>query len=176
MPTPEKVAVVEELTERLARSRALILTDHRGLTVKESTELRRRLREAGVDFKVAKNTLLSRAAQKAGIEGLDPFLAGPTSVTFVYTDPVAPAKVLSEFARTHPNLSFKGGWLDGKSISADQVKALADLPPREVLLAQVLAGMQAPISGFVGVLHGTLAKLVRVLDAVRQQREGAASA
>lgn len=175
MPNPQKVAVVEEMADKLRRSEGAILTDYRGLNVKAMTELRAKLREAGVEYKVVKNTLAQRAAQAAQIEGLEQFLTGPTAIAFAYDDPVVAAKVLSEFAKANDALEIKGGLLNGKAIDVEGVKALASLPAREVLLSQVLRGMQAPIAGFVGVLQGVLRQLVYVLEAVRKQKEETAA-
>ena len=174
MPRPEKVAAVDELAEKLQKGQGIILTDYRGLTVKDMTELRSELRKVGVEFKVVKNTLTLLAAQKVEIEGLEPVLEGPTAIAIGYDDPVVAAKTISEFAKKNDKLQVKAGILTGKVIDAEGVKALADLPSREQLLAQVLRGMQGPISGFVNVLHGTLRNLVYVLEAVRKQKEEAA--
>lgn len=168
----EKVAEVAAIKDRLARSQAVVLTDYRGLDVQEITELRRKLRDAGVEYKVVKNTLLRLAAHDADITVLDPLLEGPTAAAFSYNDPVPSAKILTTFANTHKELEIKGALLDGKFIDVDGVKALADLPSREVLLAQVLAGFQAPIAGFVNVLHGTLRNLVYAVEAIRKQKAG----
>ena len=173
VPRPEKVAVVEEIKDRLSKAQGIILADYRGLTVAQATELRRKLREAGVEFKVLKNTLTAIAAKEVGYEGLISLLVGPTAIAFGYDDPVAPAKVLSEFAKPNPALELKGGLLEGKVLDVAGVKALADLPSREELLSQVLRGMQAPISGLVNVLQGTIRNLVYALDAVRKQKEAA---
>ncbi|MCL6635310.1 MAG: 50S ribosomal protein L10 [Peptococcaceae bacterium] len=169
----EKEAIIQELKEKFAGSKAAVLADYRGLNVAEATRLRRRLREAGCEFKVAKNTLTALAAKQLGLEGLDPYLEGQVAIAFG-KDPVAPAKVLSEFIREIRKMEIKAGVLEGKVIDAKGVKELADLPPREVLLARVLGGMQAPLYGFVGVLQGTLRSFVYVLEAVRKQRAGEA--
>jgi len=174
MARPEKVAVVEEIAERLRRVQGVVLTDYRGLNVKEMTELRKQLRGVGVEFRVFKNTLTRIAANEVGIQGLDPYLEGPTALAFGYDDPVAAAKAISEFAKTNDRLQVKGGILNGRAIDAEAVKALASLPPREVLIAQVLGGMQAPMAGLVTVLQGTLRSLVYALEAVRKEKEKAA--
>lgn len=171
MPRPEKVAVVEEIKDKFSKTQGAVLADYRGLTVAEATELRKNLREAGVEFKVLKNTLTLRAAKEVGFEFLEPYLAGPTAIAFGYEDPVAPAKVLNDFAKTHPVLELKAGVLEGKLLDEAGVKALADLPSREVLLGQVARGMQAPIAGMVNVLQGSIRNLVYALDAVRKQKE-----
>lgn len=174
MPRPEKVAAVQEIADKLSRSQGVILTDYRGLSVKVMTQLRSELRSAGVEFKVVKNTLTLRAAREANIEGLEPYLEGPTAIAIGYDDPVVAAKQISEFAKKNDLLKIKGGILSGRVIDADGVKALANLPSREQLVAQVLRGMQAPIAGLVHVLHGTLASLVYALDAIRKEKEKAA--
>lgn len=174
MARPEKVAAVAELKDKLTRSKGSVFTDFRGLNVADMTDLRRQLRQAGVEYEVVKNTLLQIAAREAGIPPLDPLLGGPTAVAFGFQDPVAPAKVTVEFAKNHKNLAIRGAVLEGRVIDAKAVQALAALPPREVLLARVLAGMQAPVAGLVGVLNGTLRQLVYALGAVRRQKEAAA--
>lgn len=170
VPRPEKVAIVDEIKDKLSRAQGVILADYRGLTVMQATELRRKLREAGVEYKVLKNTLTAIAAREAGFEDLTSLLVGPTAIAFGYEDPVAPAKVLSEFAKTNPVLELKGGLLEGRVLDVEGVKALAALPSREELLSQVLRGMQGPIAGLVNVLQGTIRNLVYALDAVRKQK------
>ncbi|MGE5576325.1 MAG: 50S ribosomal protein L10 [Syntrophothermus sp.] len=174
MARPEKEAAVAELKEKLSAASGVVLTDYRGLKVKEITKLRSELRKAGVEYKVVKNTLLNLAAGQVEAGGLDAYLAGPTAIAFGYKDPVTPAKVIADFAKDHKNLQIKGGLLSGKVIDLDAVKALAELPSREVLLARMLAGFQAPISGLVNVLSGTTRNLVYVLEAIRKQKEAKA--
>lgn len=169
--TAEKQASVAELKEKLGSIKGAVLADYRGLNVADATKLRRALREAGIEFRVVKNTMTRIAAKEIGIEGLDTHLEGPTAIAFGYQDPVSPAKVLSEFAKGNKNLVIKAGILEGKVVDADGVRVLADLPPREVLIAKMLGSMQAPITGFVNVLQGNLRNLVYTLDAVRAQKE-----
>lgn len=174
MARPEKVAAVEEIRQHLQASKAVFVTDYRGLKVSQLTKLRRELRGIGTDYKVLKNTLTRRAAAEVDAQGLDSLLVGPSAIAFAKEDPVATAKALSEFAKESRILEIRGGLLEGKLLAVDDIQALADLPPREVLLAQVVGGVQAPIAGFVSVLQGTLRKLVYALDAVREQKQGAA--
>ena len=175
MPTKQqKELFVEAVHEKMQSCKSAILADYRGLTVSAITELRNKLRESNSDMKVAKNTLIKIAVDKIGIEGLDPYLEGPTAIAFGYDDPVAPAKILSEFARTNKALEIKGGVLEGRVITAEGVKSLASLPSREVLLAKVLGGMQAPLYGFANVLQGNIRNFVYVLEAVRKQKAGEA--
>ncbi len=165
-----KKQVVEEVKARLQKAKGAVLTDFRGLNVAEVTKLRSQLREAGIEFKVIKNTLTRIAANEVGLKGLDPYLEGPTAIAFGNEDPMAPAKILTEFIKTHKALEIKAGILEEKVIDADGVKALADLPPREVLLAKLLGAMQFPLSGFAGSLKGLLGNLVYVLEAVREKK------
>ncbi len=170
---PEKEALLAELTEKMEASQSLIITDYRGLNVAQLTELRRKLREADVEFRVAKNTLLRMAAKNVGIEGLDEILTGPTGVAFGVSDPVSPAKILSQFAKDHKALEIKAGTLGTRVIGPEEIKNLADLPSREQLLAMVAGAFQAPISGLVNVLQGPLRKFVYAVDAVKRQKESA---
>ncbi len=173
MARPEKVQAVEEIRDRLDRTQGAVIADYRGLNVAEVTELRRQMREAGVEFKVLKNTLTIRAARESGLDDMVPLLEGPTAIAFGYDDPVTPAKLINDFSKDHRALEMKGGILDGKVLDIDAVKNLAALPGREELLAQVCRGMQGPISGMVNVLQGNIRNLVYALEAVRKQKEEA---
>lgn len=168
---PEKAGKVAELKDLLSSSKGAVLVDYCGLTVAEDTELRSKMREAGVKYMVAKNTFIRIAAKEAGIEGLDAYLEHNTAVAFSAEDPVAPAKILNDFSKDHKALEIKAGILDGKVIALDEVKALAELPSREELLAKLVSSMQAPISGLVNVLQGTIRNFVYTLEAVRQKKE-----
>lgn len=174
MARPEKEAIVAEVKDRFTRAKAVILSDYRGLNVAEITELRKRLREAGMEYKVVKNTLATLAARQAAIEGLEKYLVGPIAMAFSYEDPVAPAKVLANFAREFRKLELKAGILEGKVIGEAEVKALAELPSREQLLAMVLGALQAPLRGLATVLAGPLRNLAYGLEALRKQRAGEA--
>ena len=173
MARPEKEAIVAEVLEKINKSASIVLADYRGLNVEEVTELRKRLREAGVEYKVIKNTLTSRAAKEAKIEGLDEYLAGPTAWAFSYGDPTVPAKVLATFAKDHKHLDLKGGIFEGRVIGKDTVKVLADLPSREVILGQLAGVLQAPLRGLAFVLAGPLRKLAYATEAVRESKAGA---
>lgn len=170
----EKVALVEQLTEKLQRAQAVVLTDFRGLDVAATNELRARLRKEGVEYRVVKNTLIRRAAAQAGIEGLDSLLEGPTALAFGYDDPVVPARELARFAKDFNQLQIKGGILQGRVIDTKEIQRLAELPSRDELLAKVVGGMQAPLYGLVGVLTATLRSFVYAVDALRRQREAEA--
>ena len=168
---PEKAGKVAELKDLLSSSKGAVLVDYCGLTVAEDTELRSKMREAGVKYMVAKNTFIRIAAKEAGIEGLDAYLEHNTAVAFSAEDPVAPAKILNDFSKDHKALEIKAGILDGKVIGLYEVKAVAELPSREELLAKLVGSMQAPISGLVNVLQGTIRNFVYTLEAVRQKKE-----
>jgi large subunit ribosomal protein L10 len=170
----EKQKVVEEIKRKFQSANGVILADYRGLSVSQDTKLRVEMRQAGVEYRVLKNTMIRRAADEIGIEGLTPYLEGPTAVAFS-ADPVAPAKIITEFGKKNKNLlAIKAGVLEGKVITADNVKDLADLPSREVSLSQVLAGMQAPLQGMVNVLQGPIRKLGYALEEVRKLKEAQA--
>jgi len=169
----QKKEVVKELTEKIKAAKSLVLTDYRGLTVEQDTDLRNALRKAGVEYKVVKNTLTRFAAKENGLDGLDSFLNGPTAIAMSDTDPVAPAKILSEYTKKYEKLELKVGVVEGKVIDVNGIKALADLPSREVLIAKVLGGFNAPISGFVNVLNGNLRGLVVALNAIAEKKANA---
>ncbi len=165
----EKGQMVSEIREKFQQASAIVLADYRGLTVAQATLLRVQMRQAGVEYRVMKNTLVQRAADELGLEGLDPYLKGPTALAFS-ADPVAPAKVLMEFAKVNKLKKFKikAGVLEGKVIGPEAVKALADLPSREVLLAMVLRGMLSPLTGMANVLQGPIRKMGYALEEVRK--------
>lgn len=173
MPTREKEKQVAEIRERLARSQAVVLTDYRGLNVAELSDLRGRLRRAGVEYRIVKNTLLEIAAESLGLPHLDALLSGPTGAAFSYDDLGAPARVILEFIRQTRKLEVKGALVEGRLLDARGAAALAELPGRPELLARAVGGIQAPLRGIVGVLSGTVRQLVYVLDAVREKRVAA---
>lgn len=152
-PRPEKVAVVAEVTEKLSAADAALLTEYRGMSVKAMSELRRALKPAGGEYKVYKNTLVRFAARNAGVEGADDLLTGPTAIAFVQGDVAGAAKALRDYAKTNQALVIKGGVLAGKVISAEDVTALADLPPREVVLSQIAGLFEAPLSQMASLLE-----------------------
>lgn len=141
----EKTQLVSEIAEKLRSSATTVITDYRGLTVAQVTELRKNLREAGVEFQVLKNTLARRATAQTDLSALDEHLTGPTAIAFSKDDAVAPAKILTEFAKKNDLLKVKGGIVEGKVVGFDQIKALADLPSREGLLSMLLSVLQAPM-------------------------------
>ena len=162
---------VQEIAEKLQASKAVVITDYRGLNVFQVTKLRNELREVNVEYKVLKNTLTKIAAKNVGIENIEQYLEGPTAIAFSNEDPVAPAKILSKFAKDNKDLEIKGGLLEGKAVSMEQINALAELPSREELLAQVLRGIQSPLTGMANVLAGPLRNMVNALEAIRKEKE-----
>lgn len=171
MATAEKEATVASLEERIARSKSIYLADFQGMNVEQATKMRRKLREANVEYIVAKNTLAKRALRARGVEGLDPFLEGPTGFAFG-EDEVAAAKVLAEIAKEFEKPSMKAAWVSGHLYDAEGIKTLALLPPREVLLGQVIGALRSPLQGFAGVLSGSLRQMVGVIDAIGKKKQG----
>ena len=175
MPRPDKVSAVAEIADAFRTSNAAVLTEYRGLSVKELTQLRRAL-GAGTSFAIVKNTLTKIAAKDAGVDGLCELLTGPTAVAFVEGDPVEAAKGLRDFARTHPALVLKGGVLEGKPLSAQEIRRLADLESREVLLARLAGAMQGSLSKAIATIAAPLSQFARVAAALQDQRASAAEA
>ncbi len=174
MNRSEKQAVVSEVSDRLARANAVILTDFSGLKVEQMTDLRQKLKDAGLDYLVVKNTLLKLASQGTEAESLTQDLTGPNGLGFSFDDPVELAKVLVNFAKDNPKLEIKEGVLDGKIISTAEVTALAKLPSREVLLAQLLGVMNGVARNFVSVLAAVPRGLVTALKQIEEQKAEAA--
>lgn len=166
----QKKQVVQELTEKVKSAQSIVLADYRGLTVEQDTALRNALRAAGVEYKVVKNTLTSLAMKANGLEGLDSYLNGPTAMAISSTDAVAPAKVLSEYAKKYEKLELKAGVVEGNVIDVNGIKALAELPSREVLISKMLGSFNAPITGLVNVLNGNIRGLVVALNAIAEQK------
>ena len=167
-----KKQVVEEIKEKVNKAQTVVVVDYRGLNVEEITELRKKYREAGVEYKVYKNTMMRFAFKDTGFEEFNQFLTGPNAVAFGYDDPVQAAKISHEFAKDHEKFEVKAGIVDGKIIDLEEIKELASLPSREVLIAKVLGGFNAPITGFVNVLQGNIRNLVYALNAIKEKQEG----
>jgi large subunit ribosomal protein L10 len=175
-PRPEKVAVVTEVRERLSSSNGALLTEYRGLKVADLAALRRSVGDAGGDYRIFKNTLVRRAASELDLTELEPLLVGPTAVAFVDGDPVAVAKVLRDFARTNPNLTIKGGLLGTKVLSAADTGALADVAPRDVILAQLAGAFAAPLQKMAGLLQALPRNFAYGLSALLDKRSAEAPA
>ena len=169
----QKKELVGDLNRKFEEKKILILVDYKGLNVPKMTELRAKLRDAGVEFLVAKNTLLSRAAEGTDVELVRDILSGPNAIAMSYEDPVNAAKVLSEFAKDNDKLEIKAGVLSGKVLSINDIKALANLPSRDVLLATVLAAMNAVPTSLVRALSNVPERLLYALQAIKDQKEAA---
>ncbi|MBV4419071.1 50S ribosomal protein L10 [Clostridium tyrobutyricum] len=148
----EKKADVEEIKGKMQKSQGIIFSKYQGLTVEEDTELRKNLREAGVEYKIYKNTLSRLAAKELGFDDAEKILKGPISIAFGYDDPTAPARILNNYAKDHKVLELQGGIVDGELFDVDKIKQLATIPPKEVLIGKLLGSLQAPVSNFVYVL------------------------
>ena len=176
MPTAKKEAQVVALKDRLSKAENLFFTNYAGLTVTEISKLRNELRKDGSSYSVVKNTLFSIAAGDELAKLVEQFLAGPTGIVFAGSDPVAPAKALKHFSDETKPLEIKAAYIDGKVVDAAQVNALASLPPKIELIAKLVGSLASPLRGLVTVLSGNQSGLVRVLNAVREQKEAAGSA
>lgn len=169
MAAPDKVAAVEEITNRFRESDASVVTEYRGLSVAKLTQLRRDL-GAGANFRVAKNTLVKRAAAEAGVQGLDDLLAGPTAITFIKGEPVDAAKAIKQFAKDNPGLTIKGGYMDGRALSTAEIEQLADLETREVLLAKLAGAMKGNLTKAAGLFNAPASQVARLAQALADKK------
>jgi large subunit ribosomal protein L10 len=177
MPTQAKAAVIDEITERFEKSSAAVLTEYRGLTVAQLTQLRRSLGE-GSSYAVVKNTLTKRAAESVGFADLTPLLNGPTAIAFIEGDPVEAAKAIRDFARAHPLLVIKGGVVEGRTVDAGEVTRLADVESREVLLAKLAGAMKGNLTKAAGLFQAPLSQVARLAAALQEKKpaeDGAAA-
>jgi large subunit ribosomal protein L10 len=165
----QKAAVIDAVAVQIADSEAVYAVDYRGTSVPQAAELRTRLRDTDARFRVVKNTLTERAADQAGATGLKDYLAGPTALVFVRGDAAAAAKALSDFRRTSGLLAFKGGWMNGDVLSAEQVDAIARLPSRQVLYGRLVGMVASPLTGLAGALGGLIGGLARQLQQMAEQ-------
>jgi len=169
----EKEQLVQELREKFENAKSFFLTDFSGLNVEQITELRSKFRESSVEYKVVKNTLTKLALQHAGYDKLLEYMLGPTAVAYSYNDPVAPARIISDFLKTHREIAkpeIKVCVVEKEIISAEHSEDLVNLPNRETLIAMVLGGINAPITGFVQTLNGVITKLVLALKAIEEKK------
>jgi large subunit ribosomal protein L10 len=173
MDKATKQTLVAELVKDFSEVDSMFVADYRGLDVSAITELRSKLYEADANFRVVKNTLALRALKEAKVEGLDDFFQGPTAVAFVRGDAAAVAKALKDFAKTSGKLEMRGGLMDGAPVDADQVKEIANLPSREVILTMLVSAVNAPMAMVVGVLSAPTRDIVNVLDAYIEKRKAA---
>jgi large subunit ribosomal protein L10 len=178
MPNAQKEKIVASLHELAQSSKGAILTDYRGLTVAEVSKLRRRLRESNAEYHIVKNTLYKRALGSELSPELEKLLAGPTAIVFAKGDVVAPAKTILDFIREtrKPEVTVKGGFVDGKVLSLEQVQAISKLPSREEIMGQLVGCLNGPATSLVGTINSIISELVRTIEAVADQQAGAASA
>jgi large subunit ribosomal protein L10 len=167
----KKKEIVKSLHEKFARSKVVIVTDCKGLDVAAMNDLRKRLREFDVEYKVAKNSLLIRASEETDVQLIKECFKGPSAVALGYDDPIAPAKVLIKFSKDHEKLEIKTGVMNGKVIDLNAIKAMSVLPPREVLLGQLLSVLNGVPAGFVRVLNAIPMQFLNLLQAVKEQKE-----
>ncbi len=172
MPRPEKIEAVENLKTKFSAAKGIVLADYTGLTVSEANELRRKCRAAGVEYRVVKNTLARIAVKEAEIADLDKQFDGPIAVAMSDADSIAPARVLADFRREFQKLTFKGGYVEGRLFSPEQIREIASLPPREGLLAQIIGAVNAPMGQIVWTLEGMLRNLVSIIGQASRQGEG----
>jgi large subunit ribosomal protein L10 len=165
----QKAAVIEEVAAQISDAEAVFAIDYRGISVPQAAELRTRLRDADASFRVIKNTLSERAADKAGAEGLKELLEGPTAMTFVRGDAAAAAKALRDFRRANQLLEFKGGWMNGAALSPEEIDAIAQLPSRDVLYGRLVGMVASPLTGLAGALNGLIGGLARQLAQISEQ-------
>lgn len=170
MPTATKEALVAEIKDRFAASEAVIMADYRGLSVKQMQLLRNKVRDEGGEIKIYKNSLTEIAVRELALPNMDEFLAGPTAFVFIAADPVAPAKVLTTFAKENQALEIKGGIVQNRVVNAEGVKAIAALPSRDQLIAKLLGTMLNPLTGTVRVLSGPARAFVTVVDAIAKEK------
>ncbi|MDD7363597.1 MAG: 50S ribosomal protein L10 [Peptoniphilus sp.] len=166
-----KIDLVNEIKDKIENSQSIVFVDNLGLNVADVTELRKQLRENGVEYKVYKNTMLKRAFADAGIEEVNDYLVGPTAIAFGIEDAVQPAKIIHDFAEENDRIEIKAGVLDGKLMSIEEVNALAKLPSREVLIAKMLGSLNAPLNGLATVLSGNIRGLAVALNQIREKKE-----
>lgn len=162
---------IEEIKEKIEKSQSVVLVDYRGLDVEQITELRGKYRDAGVDYKVYKNTMMRFAFKDLGLEDFNEYLKGPSAVAFGYDDPVQAAKITSDFIEDNEDLEIKAGIVNGSVVGIDAINNLAKLPSKEVLIGQVLRGFNSPIQGLTNVLQGTIRSLAIVLNAIGEEKE-----
>ncbi|QER42522.1 50S ribosomal protein L10 [Thermodesulfobacterium sp. TA1] len=165
-----KAEIIKDVSEKFARSQGVFVTSFKGFTVAESNEIRKLVREKGGEVRVIKNTLIRIASENTNFKAVNDYVEGPTALVFAYQDPVEIAKVLSGFIKNHPSLQIKGFVIQGKGYKPEYLEDLVKLPPREILLAQVLGTIQAPVSNFVGVLAAIIRKFLYALKAIEEKK------
>lgn len=171
MPNAQKIEIVKELTEKLSKAKGIYLTDFSGLTVQEAVDFRKKLREKGVEYRVAKNTLIKIAAEEAKIEGLSEFLVGPTGIAMSYDDPASPAKLFYDFAKENEKMDVKAFWLEGELFEADKFEQIAKLPSRNELLSRFIGDLRSPMRTLAATLQASMSKLVGTLNGLKDSKQ-----
>ncbi len=171
MPTPDKEQFVEEIAEKFSKAKGIYFTDYLGLDVEQINALRSQFFNQSVDYKVVKNRLTKISAKEAGYEDADDLLSGPTAIAFANDDPVAPAKIITEFQKENEQLALKGCYFEGQKIGLDRISEIAALPSREELLQKLLNGLQSPMRKFARTLASPMQNLVRMLTQIKEQKE-----
>ncbi len=167
----EKIRLVSELQDKFEKAKGIVFTDYRGLNVEEITGLRKSLRSVAVEYKVIKNTLAKRAAEGTPVDAAKDLLSGPVGIAVGYDDPVLVVKKVLAFSKENEKLEIKGGVVEGGFCTIDQIRAIADLPPREVQLAMLVGAMQSPLRTMAGLLNATLTQFMYALEALKQKKE-----
>ena len=171
MPASYKIAIVEDLSEKISSAKAVYFTDYQGLSAPQATELRARLRAENIELTVAKKTLSILAAQKAGIDGIDEYLKGQTALAFTFDDPATPARILKAFSKDNENVpTITGLIFEGQLLPAEQAGVLAALPPKEILLGQLMSTLQQPMLRLTSTLVGAITHLMQVLTSIKEQK------
>ncbi|RPH95799.1 50S ribosomal protein L10 [candidate division KSB1 bacterium] len=173
-PKPKKIETVSDLTDRVNRARGIYITDFKGLTVAEMTDLRRQCHQKRVEYLVCKNSFARMVMKEKGYQGALKHLEGPTALAFSYDDPVVPAKILADFAAKNEKLVLKGGVFEGKAIEPAEINVIKDLPSRDVALSMVVAAIASPVQGFYNVVSAVLRDFVSVVDQIAEQKKAAA--
>ena len=171
MPNAQKIEIVKELSEKLSKAKGIYLADFTGLTVKEAVDFRKKLKDNGVEYLVAKNTLLKIAAKEANIEGLSEYLVGPTGIAMSFDDPASPAKLIYDFAKENEKMEVKACWMEGEVFGAEKFEDIAKLPSRDELLGRFIGDLQSPMRTLAATLQASISKLAATLNALKDSKQ-----
>ena len=171
MPNPQKIEAVKELSEKFSKAKGIYLTDFTHLTVDEAVEFRKRLREKGIEYKVAKNSLINIAAGEANLTGFSEYLVGPTGLVLSYEDATSPAKIIYDFSKEYDKMKVKACWFDGELFGADKFAEIAKLPSRNELLSRLIGDFQSPMRTLAATLQASMSKMVGVLTSLKENKE-----
>ncbi|MCH7819947.1 MAG: 50S ribosomal protein L10 [Candidatus Marinimicrobia bacterium] len=171
MPNARKLEIVKELSEKLSKAKGIYLADFAGLTVQEAVDFRKKLKENGIEYRVAKNTLIKLAAKEAKIEGLSEYLVGPTGIALSYDDPASPAKLIYDFAKENEKMDVKAFWMEGELFGAEKFEEVAKLPPRNELLSRLIGDLQSPMRTLAATLQASMSKLVATLNGLKDSKQ-----